>query len=297
MLPHGADAEVRPEVRYSQLEMSILHNADSVPDVDVARTGELALRLEKSFVGMRSVVVALSGGVDSALVAVVAARTLGPRSHAVTGVSPSYPEFQRGMVDAVVERFGLAHSWIDTREIENPRYVENAQNRCYFCKDELYSRLSALALERGYDSVVDGTNVDDLSDHRPGRVAATEHGVRSPLIECGFGKRDVRALARVLDVPVWDAPASACLASRIPHGTPVTIARLDRVERAEAALRRLGFRQVRVRHHEDVARIELAADELSRAEDPDTVRCITEAVLATGFAGVVVDPKGYRSRE
>lgn len=261
------------------------------------RLQELTGSLEAFFESAGSVVVALSGGVDSALLAAIAGKTLGTRALAVTGVSPSYPDVQRAMVQSVVGRFALEHEWVHTNEIEDERYVRNAPDRCYFCKSELYTRLSMLAQDRGYSLVVDGTNADDLTDHRPGRVAAEELGVRSPLVECGAGKRDVRALARVLDVPVWDAPASACLASRIPHGTPVTIARLGRVERAEAALRGLGFRQLRVRHHEDIARIEIAPEEMPAALDAAMARAMSEAVRAAGFGRVVLDLDGYRSRE
>lgn len=257
----------------------------------------LTRSLEAFFESAGSVVVALSGGVDSALLAAMAGRTLGVRALAVTGVSPSYPDVQRAMVESVVGRFSLEHAWVHTNEIEDERYVRNAPDRCYFCKSELYTRLSSLARDRGFALVVDGTNADDLSDHRPGRIAAEELGVRSPLVECGARKRDVRALARVLDVPVWDAPASACLASRIPHGTPVTIARLGRVERAEAALRGLGFRQLRVRHHGDIARIEIAPEEMPAALDAEMARAMSEAVRAAGFGRVVLDLDGYQSRE
>lgn len=274
-----------------------VHEQDELPDAEIARLGDLSGRLESFLESAGSVVVALSGGVDSALLAAMAGRTLGRHALAVTGVSPSYPEIQRAMVESVVARFSLEHEWIETKEIDDERYVRNAPDRCYFCKSELYTRLTTLARDRGMSMVVDGTNADDLSDHRPGRIAAAELGVRSPLVESGAGKRDVRAMARALDVPVWDAPASACLASRIPHGTPVTIARLGRVERAEAALRGLGFRQLRVRHHEDIAQIELAPDEMSSALDAATARAMSDAVRAAGFSRVVLDLDGYRSRE
>lgn len=253
--------------------------------------------LEEKLESLGSAVVALSGGVDSALVAVVAYRVLGTQAVAVTGLSPSFPEVQRGMVESVVVRFGLEHVWLDTDEIDDPSYVRNSPDRCYYCKSELYGRLAALARDRGLSVVVDGTNVDDLADDRPGRTAAAELGVRSPLLECGIGKRSVRELARELGVPVWDAPASACLASRIPHGTPVTIERLGTVERAEAALRRLGFRQVRVRHHETIARIEVAPEEMPRAVASPMSEAVVRAVKAAGFRYAVLDLEGYRSRE
>ena len=246
---------------------------------------------------MGSVVVALSGGVDSAYLTWAAHRTLGDRALAVTGVSPSYSQAQREMVEQLVELTGVRHEWIETHEIEVEGYVRNAPNRCYFCKTELYTALSDLARERGYAAVVDGTNLDDLGDDRPGRVAAAEREVRSPLLECGIGKQAVRELARRAGLPVWDAPASACLASRIPHGTPVTIGRLTRVERGESAVRALGFRQLRVRCHDDLARVEIARDELARALDPAMAAAIVEAVKPAGFRFVALDLEGYRSRE
>lgn len=258
---------------------------------------ELSRRLDRWFVDAGSVVVALSGGVDSALLAVSGSHALGPRALVVTGISPSYPAVQREMVEGIVARFNLAHRWIETNEIDDSRYVRNSPDRCYFCKSELYGQLASIASNEGFAVVVDGTNSDDLSDHRPGRIAAAECDVRSPLVELGFRKGDVRAVARQLGLAVWDAPASACLSSRIPHGTPVTIGRLQRVERAEAALRALGFRQLRVRHHETDARVELAVEELPRVEDPATADAIAAAVKGAGFEEVVIDPAGYRSRE
>jgi uncharacterized protein len=254
-------------------------------------------RLLDEIARMGSVVVALSGGVDSAYLAWAAHEALGDRALAVTGVSPSYPAIQRDMVNQLVETFGVRHEWIETHEIEDGNYVANAPNRCYFCKSELYTRLTDLARERGLAVVLDGTNADDVTDDRPGRVAAAERGVRSPLLECGVGKAEIRELARRAGVPVWDAPASACLASRIPHGTPVTIGRLSRVERAESALRALGFRQLRVRNHEEMARVEIATDELARALDPETARAIVDALKPVGFKRVALDLEGYRSRE
>jgi uncharacterized protein len=201
------------------------------------------------------------------------------------------------MVTQLVESFGLQHAWIETHEMDVAGYVANASNRCYFCKTELYGRLTEFARERGLAVVVDGTNLSDLGDDRPGRVAASEIGVRSPLLECGIDKGLVRELARRAGVPAWDAPASACLASRIPHGTPVTIGRLDRVERAEAALRLLGYRQLRVRHHGDVARVELGAGELPDALDPVRSRKIVSAVKGAGFTRVALDLEGYLANE
>lgn len=254
-------------------------------------------RLLGALAEMGSVVVALSGGVDSAYLAWAAHRALGDRALAVTGLSPSYPAVQREMVEEVVRLAGLRHEWVETHEMEVEGYVRNAPDRCYFCKTELYGLLAGLAAARGFAAVVDGTNLDDLGDHRPGRVAASEHEVRSPLLECGIGKGAVRELARRAGLPVWDAPASACLASRIPHGTPVTIGRLSRVERGEAALRALGFRQVRVRNHDDLARVEVAVDELARALDPAMAAAVVAALKPIGFRFVTLDLEGYRSRE
>ena len=270
-----------------------MHDATGIAAETEAREARLLEALER----MGSAVVALSGGVDSAYLAWAAHRALGERALAVTGVSPSYPDVQRRMVDDLVARTGLGHEWIETHEMEVDGYVRNAPDRCYYCKTELYTRLSHLAAERGFAAVVDGTNRDDLGDDRPGRVAAAERGVRSPLLECEIGKAEVRALARRAELPVWDAPASACLASRIPHGTPVTIGRLGRVERGEAALRSLGFRQVRVRNHDEIARVEIARDELSRALDPQMAARIVAALKPTGFKHVALDLEGYRSRE
>jgi len=256
---------------------------------------ELERRLLAELEAMGCVLVALSGGVDSAYLAWAARCALGANARAVTGVSPSLPVEQRRVVEALVEQVGIAHTFVETHELDVDGYVRNAPDRCYFCKSELYGLLDALAAERRGSVVVDGTNYDDLGDHRPGRIAASERGVRSPLMELGIGKRAIRWLARRADLPVWDAPASACLASRIPHGTPVTIGRLGVVERAESALRRLGFRQFRVRHHGPLARLEFARDELARAVEFEAG--IATAVLEHGFARVEIDPAPYRSRE
>jgi len=244
---------------------------------------------------MGSVVVALSGGVDSAYLAWAAHQALGDRACAVTGISPSFPEEQRGVVERLVAATGMRHEWIDTHEMDVDGYVRNAPDRCYFCKSELYGLLADFAVRRGFATVCDGTNADDLTDHRPGRIAASERGVRSPLVECGIGKAELRDFAQSAGLEVWDAPASACLSSRIPHGTPVTIKRLSQVERGEAALRKLGFRQVRLRNHDEIARVEIARDELAKALDPDVAASILDAIKPLGFKFVALDLEGYRT--
>ncbi len=243
---------------------------------------------------MQSAIVAFSGGVDSAYLAYMAARELGDKALAVTGESPSYPDFQRQDALAVVQQFAIPHETIITEEIHDPNYQANPTNRCYFCKHELFDKLTVLAKTRGFAVVCDGNNADDVGDYRPGRKAAAELQVRSPLIEANLTKADIRVLAHAAGLPMWDRPASACLSSRIPYGLPVTIQKLSDIERGEAALRKLGFHQMRVRHHEQIARIEIAPDELPRALNVDMTQKIVEAFKRIGFKYIALDLEGYR---
>lgn len=242
-----------------------------------------------------SVVIAFSGGVDSAYLAYIASLTLGERALAVTGDSASYPTFQRELADRITAEFGIRHEVILTEEFEDLNYTSNPPNRCYYCKSELYAKLDQLARARGLEVICDGTNADDVGDYRPGRQAAREFGVRSPLLECGMTKSDIRALSRRAGLATWDEPASACLSSRVPYGQMVTIEKLSMVDKAEIALKKLGFRQVRVRHHGDVARIEISQEEMLRALDPEMARRMSTALKALGFKYVTLDLDGYRT--
>jgi uncharacterized protein len=251
-------------------------------------------RLQDILTGYRSVMIAFSGGVDSAYLAIAAAEALGPRALAVTADSPSYPDSHRRLALSIANDFGFAHEIIHTDELERPEYRANPANRCYYCKDELYARLAALAAERGLDVIVDGNNADDRGDYRPGRQAAREHGVRSPLDEADLTKDDIRELARAAGLDSWNEPASACLSSRIPYGTEVSDEKLRQIEQAETALRELGFRVFRVRHHDTVARLEIARGEMARALDPEINTQLVGALKALGYQYVSLDLQGYR---
>ena len=240
-----------------------------------------------------AVLVGFSGGVDSAYLACVAVEALGPeRAVAVIGRSASYPASQWETARAVAHRFGVPVLEVDTEEMADPRYAANPSNRCYFCKSELWTRLADVARDRGLNAVLDGSNADDVGDHRPGAVAATENAVRSPLLEAGLTKAEIREWSRELGLPTWDQPAAPCLASRIPYGIAVTPERLRQVETAELGLRALGFRDFRVRHHDGLARLEVHPAEIARVAEHR--RQIEAAVRAAGFRRVLIDLQGYR---
>jgi uncharacterized protein len=242
--------------------------------------------------GMRSVLVAYSGGVDSALVMCVAHEQLGEKALACVGVSPSYPK--REMDDAIelAQQLKVPYRLVETSEHLDANYAANPGNRCFYCKTNLYDRLVEIQKSETFGAIVDGNNISDLGDDRPGMSAAREHGVRSPLIEANITKPEIRAIAKHLNLPVWDKPAMACLSSRVPHGTAITPALLRQIERAEDVLVELGFRQFRVRHHGELARIEVPVDELPRAVELNEK--IVEQIRAAGYKHVTLDLAGFR---
>jgi len=241
-----------------------------------------------------SLIVALSGGADSAYLAWAAHESLGARALSVTALSPSYSAHDRAIVKEFVSQRNLQHEFIETHEMENPSYRANAADRCYFCKDELFSALDELAHARGFAAVAYGVNADDTLDFRPGHRAATEHQVLAPLLDAALSKSEIRFLSRRAGLPTWDRPASACLSSRLPYGTEVTPERLGLVERGEAELRALGFRQFRVRLHEKLARVEISPDEMPRALAPEMAAAIANRLKTAGFTYVALDLEGYR---
>ena len=250
--------------------------------------------LDRALREVPALIVAYSGGVDSAYLAWAATRVLGPRALCVTADSPSYPERHRELAARIARDFSLNHQIIRTGEMARPEYRANPANRCYYCKQELYTRLAALAADRGIPVITDGSNADDRGDYRPGRQAAREFGVRSFLDEAGLTKADIRELSRAAGLPTWDEPASACLSSRIPYFSEVTDEKLRMIERAEAVLRNLGFRVCRVRHHETIARLEIARDEMARALEPEVAETLDRELRAIGYQHVTLDLRGYR---
>jgi pyridinium-3,5-biscarboxylic acid mononucleotide sulfurtransferase len=251
-------------------------------------------RLHDLLASYDSLIVAFSGGVDSAYLAWSATQILGRAALCVTADSPSYSDHHRQLAVRVAREFELHHEIISTAELERREYRANPVNRCYYCKHELYTALSRLARERGFDVIADGSNADDRGDYRPGRKAAREFGVRSPLDEAELTKDDIRELSRRAGLPTWDEPASACLSSRIPYHSEVTDEKLRMIEAAERALRELGFRVCRVRHHDTLARLEIARDEMARALDPAVRDRIVSALRAVGYQHVTIDLQGYR---
>jgi pyridinium-3,5-biscarboxylic acid mononucleotide sulfurtransferase len=243
---------------------------------------------------LRRVIVAYSGGADSAYLAWAANRVLGPASIAVTADSASIPESHKRDAEAFAAECGLRHQYIDTHEFENPDYVKNDKDRCFHCKDELFVQLEAFATEHGYDHIVYGVNRDDLGDYRPGQRAAKIHQVKAPLVEAGMSKAEIRELSRRAGLSTWDRPAAACLSSRVPYGTPVTVETIKTIEQGEEAIKALGFRQFRVRFHGELVRIEIAKDELPRALTAEMAAAFTAIFKPLGFLYVTIDLEGYR---
>lgn len=271
---------------------SLQNYPDNLPKPSAA---EKERNLRSLMLEMRNVLVAYSGGVDSSYLALIATETLGPNARCLMGLSPSVSNRQRVDAAEFAARFGLNFETVRTDELENAEYVANPNNRCYFCKTELYGTLSRLARDRGVDYVLDGANADDVADYRPGRTAATENEVRSPLVEVGLTKAEIRQLSKDHGLPTWDRPASPCLSSRIAYGVPVTIQRLGKVEAGEEFLYELGFREFRVRVHGDLARIEISPTELPNALNLDVADRLSAKFKEIGFKYVTLDLDGFRS--
>ncbi len=275
-------------------------NEKLIPVTAPEKSSEDTAALEKQsslFNALRrldSILVALSGGADSAYLAWAAHATLHERAMAVTALSASFSAYDREQVEAFIESVGLRHEFIETREFENPLYVANNPDRCYHCKDELFEQMESLARKRAIVAIAYGINADDTHDFRPGHRAANEHRILTPLLDARLTKTEIRELSRRAGLPTWDRPASACLSSRVPFGTPVTAEILEKIERAEAILRLLGFRQFRVRVHGELARVELAPDELARGLEPEMAQQMSARLKEIGFAFVTLDLEGYR---
>ena len=272
---------------------------DAVIQIRGGATSALSPEAKEDFLISRlgalpSLIVALSGGADSAYLAWAAQRALGGRALSVTALSPSFSAHDKEMVVQFVEKLALRHEFIETHEMENPSYRANQPDRCYFCKDELFTVLDDLARSSGFAAVAYGVNADDTLDFRPGHRAATAHQVLAPLLDAGLTKSEIRMLSRRAGLPTWDRPASACLASRIPYGEEVSPERLALVERGEAALRALGFRHFRVRVHDKLARVEISREEMPRALSVEMAALISERLKSAGFAYVALDLQGYR---
>jgi uncharacterized protein len=259
-----------------------------------ARMREKEEQLLAALARMGRVIVAFSGGTDSAYLAWAANRALGSGALAMTADSASLPESHKRDGEEFVRQFGIAHEYIQTHEFDNPAYSANNPDRCFHCKDELFTRLQQVGGERGYEHIVYGVNQDDLGDYRPGQNAARKHQVEAPLADAGLSKAEIRELSRLAGLPTWDRPASACLSSRIPYGTPVTIENVKTVEVGEEEIKALGFRQFRVRFHGEVVRIEIARDELERALTLEMAQRFTAIFKGLGFQYVTLDLEGYR---
>jgi uncharacterized protein len=262
---------------------------------DFPNLGAKRAALDDALRAAGRVLIAFSGGVDSSYLAYAAHRVLGEDALAVTAESPSYPASHRSMAERIAREFGIPHRFVATQELSNPSYRVNAPDRCYHCKTELFDVLGALREEMGFDAVAYGMNVDDTGDFRPGHRAANERGVLSPFLDVNLAKAEIRQLSREAGLPTAELPASACLSSRLPYGTEVTPERLLQVERGEERLRAMGFRQVRLRHHGQMARVEIATDELARALEPEMALAIVSAIKPLGFRWVSLDLEGYRS--
>lgn len=251
-------------------------------------------RLIASIRGMGRVIVAYSGGTDSAYLAWAANEALGDRAIAITADSASIPASHKRDAEDFVKKFGIAHEYIETREFDNPDYIKNDANRCFHCKDELFTRLTEVAAGRGIDDILYGVNQDDLGDYRPGQNAAKLHQVKAPLVDAELTKAEIRELSRIAGLPTWDRPAAACLSSRIPYGTPVTIQNIKTVEVGEEEMKALGFRQFRTRFHGELVRIEVAREEMGLALNMEMAGKLTTIFRALGYTFVTLDLQGYR---